>query len=274
MGREAWLLAAAAVALALAAVSSAVALRPGLRSVACARVGTWYATAAAALAAVALLFRWWDAEALALHGPFDAALLGVVGISVGTAFLLGAGARRWANPAADDTPLRGGLAAGALGTLVALLSLGLDAEPWYVAPATRSPFAAPHHALSSLGAGLLLAAGAAAMARLADRRKGGDVGESWDRVLRGAVALGLPPFLISVVLGAVWHAGLWSSPWQWELTETWPFAVIALHLAWLHLRTVATPGARGASLLLAAAGLLAGGVFLLGYLPGALGSFY
>jgi hypothetical protein len=57
-----------------------------------------------------------------------------------------------------------------------------------------------------------------------------------------------------------------------ELTETWPFAVVALHLAWLHLRTVAPPGARGASLLLAAAGLVTGGMFLLRYLPGSLDS--
>jgi ABC-type transport system involved in cytochrome c biogenesis permease subunit len=236
------------------------------------RAGAGAAAIAGTAVAAALAVRWWGRDDLMLNAQYDSVLLAILGVSVGTAVLLGRAARQASDPGARTAGPRAALPAALLGVGVALGGLGLDSETLYAPPAVRDPLVAPHYFLRAFGAGLLLTAGAAALGRLVDRRRDEGAGESWDGVLHGTVALGLPPLLLAIALGAAWHQDVWGGTWQWDVTESLPFAAVVFQLAWLHLRTVSPPGARGPALLLATAGLLAAGMFFARLLPGALDS--
>jgi ABC-type transport system involved in cytochrome c biogenesis permease subunit len=271
---ESWAVVAAAAALLLAAACSLPAILVPARRVLLARAALSGSLLAALLAAGILSSRADDADATLLQGRYETLLLALLGAAACASWFLLAPARRTRDDEGNGrTALLAALPAAAVGVVMALLAREADAHPLYPPPAVRSFLAALHYGFRGLGVGLLLAGGAAAAARVLDPRPSGAGSDAaWDRLLRGSVVLGLPPYLVSVLVGAVWHGDVWAAPWKWDLVETWPFAVVLIHLAWLHLRFAGAPGSRGSALLLAAGGALAGGLFLLHGLPTALQS--
>src|SRR5688572_8617382 len=190
----------------LGSVSSTAADRlPRLRRFFATGTGVLLA-AAGVVFAILLAKRWAFQGWLPLHSHFEAWIQALAGLALGAAILAGSG------------PVAPRAAAGAcvVGVGMGLLALRGDPDPLYSTPAVMAFPALAHYTLKWLSFGVLLATAGGACARVLDRRTGDGIPEAWDGALHRLVKVGLPPLMVSFLVGAFWHGGAWASPITWD----------------------------------------------------------